>query len=70
MGSRVQCSEVQRFRVHRKNEPLSFRTCIIMLVTSALPYKVSPACHARHENILKEQVIGTVQGMLEETNGT
>ncbi len=36
----------------------------------ALPYEVSPACHTRHENILKEQVIGTVQGMLEETNGS
>jgi hypothetical protein len=26
------------------------------------------ACHARPENIWKEQVIGAVQGMVEETN--
>jgi len=30
--------------------------------------EVSPACHARPENIWKEQVIGAVQGMVEETN--
>ncbi len=29
---------------------------------------VSPACHARPENIWKEQVIGAVQGLVEETN--
>ncbi len=29
---------------------------------------VSPACRARPENIWKEQVIGAVQGMVEETN--
>ena len=43
---------------------------MIILDTFALPFVVTPACHARHENILKEQVIGTVQGMLEETNGS
>ena len=30
---------------------------------------VRPACHARPENICKEQLIGTVQGMVEEANG-
>ena len=33
-----------------------------------LPFVVSPACHARPENIWKEQVIGAVQGMVEETD--
>jgi hypothetical protein len=27
-----------------------------------------PACHARPQNIWKEQVIGGIQGMAEETN--
>ena len=27
-----------------------------------------PACHARRENISKEQVIGAVQGVVEEAN--
>ena len=30
---------------------------------------IRPACHARHENILKEQVIGIVQDMVEEASG-
>jgi len=32
------------------------------------PFEVSPACHARRENTWKGQVIGAVQGMVEETN--
>ncbi len=31
---------------------------------------VSPAYHARPENIWKEQVVGAVQGMVEQTNGS
>ena len=29
---------------------------------------IRPACHARHENIWKEQVVGIVQGMVEEAS--
>jgi len=37
---------------------------MIMLHSPTLVVMVSPACHARPENIKKEQVVGTVQAMV------
>ena len=36
----------------------------------AQAFVVAPACHVRHENILKERVIGTIKGVIEKTNGS
>jgi hypothetical protein len=43
---------------------------MVMLDAPALPFEISPACHARRENKWKEQLIGAVHDMVEETNGS
>jgi len=44
--------------------------CIIMPDAPAQAFVISHACHVRHENILKERVIGTIKGVIEKTNGS
>ncbi len=61
---------VHGFRVQRLWVDLSFRMCMIMPDAPALPFDVSPACHARPENKWKQQLIGSVHDMVEETNGS
>jgi len=69
-GVTVHGFRVHRFRVHRRNEPLSFMDVYDYAghIRAAVRGYTRLPCETW--NIWKEQVVGAVQGMVEETNAS